>query len=232
MPIVSPELDIFNLYPKKQHVSVYPLFNPNIDYETTAPAPSLLTHNKGRGGIRPINNENPHTNGVPLHIGRPYDTQQFFAPIEEGNKMGTPAEILQSTYLNQLMPSDVNMAARTNETGLYPYFMNQLHELENMIKNKPIASEPQSQPDVVNPVEPLPTIIEESVPSDTVKSPVHEEVAEGYELEEMVRSKKGRGGARPGSGPKPKYNKDDILEKPEKMRTRGEKAFLRRIKKQ
>lgn len=221
MSIVSPLLDIFNLYPKKKHVGTCPEFDPEIDYKATAPKAALIDFPKNRKRF-PVNDKNPDTNGkVPLHLGRPYDTQQFFAPISEGNKMGTPAEIIKATYLNQLMPTDVNMAARTNESGVYPYFMNELHNLENLIKNKPMAPEPLSQPDVVNPVEP-------TVPF--VETPVINEVGEIEELEEMIKGKRGRGGARPGAGAPVKFNPEEVMAKPAQLRTKAEKAFIRRQK--
>lgn len=221
MSIVSPLLDIFSLFPKFKHVGTCPEFDPEIDYEATAPKAALIDFPKNRKRF-PVNDKNPDTNGkVPLHLGRPYDTQQFFAPISEGNKMGTPAEIIKATYLNQLMPTNVNMAARTNESGVYPYFMNELHNLENLIKNKPMAPEPLSQPDVVNPVEP-------TVPF--VETPVINEVGEIEELEEMVKGKRGRGGAQPGAGRPLVYNAEEIMAKPPRQRTSGEKAFVRRQK--
>lgn len=220
MSVVSPLLDIFDLYPKMKHVGTCPIFEPEIYYEPEAPPPQMITMPKYRY-IRKINDKNPETNGkIPLHIPDPNTNHLYDAPLEVGNKMGTPAQILTATYLNQLMPTEVNMAARTNETGIYPYFMNKLNDLEDLIRNRPILPEPKSQPDVINPVEPIPQMI---IEQPTIETPV---VSEMDGLEEKMRG--GRGGARPGAGAPLKFDAEEILAKPAFQRTKPEKAFLAR----
>jgi len=212
---MSKPLDIINLFPMKKRVGTNPLFDPEIKYEPTAPdAQGIMFRRYRRSHL--VSDENPKTDGVPLHLGRPYDTQQFYAPISEGNKLGTPEQILQATYLQQLQPTDVNMATRVNESGAYPYFMNEFRRLEGMIRQKetPMA-EPVAEP------------VAESMPEVAVEEKVME--SEMEELEEMVKKPK-RGGARKGAGAKPKYNIEDILNKTPQARTAGEKSFLRRYK--
>ena len=209
---MSTPLDIINLFPMKKRVGTNPLFDPEIKYEATAPdAQGIMFPRYRRRHL--VSDENPKTNGVPLHLGRPYDTQRFYAPISEGNKLGTPEQIIQATYLQQLQPTDVNMATRVNESGAYPYFMNEFRRLEGMIRQK--ETTPMAEP------------VAESIPEVVVEEKAME--SEMEELEEMVKKPK-RGGARKGAGAKPKYNAEDILNKLPASRTAGEKSFLRRYK--
>jgi hypothetical protein len=209
---MSTPLDIINLFPMKKRVGTNPLYDPEIKYEATAPeAQGIMFPRYRRSHL--VSDENPKTNGVPLHLGRPYDTQQFYAPISEGNKLGTPEQILQATYLQQLQPTDVNMATRVNESGAYPYFMNEFRRLEGMIRQK--ETTPVAEPVV------------EAIPEMVVEQ--QEMESEMEELEEMVKKPK-RGGARKGAGAKPKYNVEEILNKLPTTRTAGEKSFLRRYK--
>ena len=211
---MSKPLDIINLFPMKKRVGTNPLYDPEIKYEATAPdAQGIMFPRYRRRHL--VSDENPKTDGVPLHIGRPYDTQQFYAPISEGNKLGTPEQILQATYLQQLQPTDVNMATRVNESGAYPYFMNEFRRLEGMIRQK--ETTPMVEPVV------------ESMPEMAVEPSPQEIDSEMEELEEMVKKPK-RGGARKGAGAKPKYNIEEILNKTPQLRTAGEKSFLRRYK--
>jgi hypothetical protein len=208
---MSKPLDIINLFPMKKRVGTNPLFDPEIKYEATAPeAQGIMFPRYRRKHL--VSDENPKTDGVPLHLGKPYDTQQFYAPISEGNKLGTPEQIIQTTYLQQLQPTDVNMATRVNESGAYPYFMNEFKRLEGMIRQK---ETPVAEP------------VAEAIPEMAVEEKEME--SEMEELEEMVKKPK-RGGARKGAGAKPKYNVEDILNKLPTARTAGEKSFLRRYK--
>jgi len=209
---MSTPLDIINLFPMKKRVGTNPLFDPEIKYEATAPdAQGIMFPRYRRRHL--VSDENPKTDGVPLHLGRPYDTQRFYAPISEGNKLGTPEQIIQATYLQQLQPTDVNMATRVNESGAYPYFMNEFRRLEGMIRQK--ETTPMAEPVV------------ESIPEVVVEEKAME--SEMEELEEMVKKPK-RGGARKGAGAKPKYNLEEIENKLPASRTKGEKSFLRRNK--
>jgi hypothetical protein len=209
---MSKPLDIINLFPMKKSVGTNPLYDPEINYEATAPdAQGIMFRRYRRRHL--VSDENPKTDGVPLHLGRPYDTQQFYAPISEGNKLGTPEQIIQATYLQQLQPTDVNMATRVNESGAYPYFMNEFRRLEGMIRQK--ETTPIAEP------------VAEAIPEMVVEQ--QEMESEMEELEEMVKKPK-RGGARKGAGAKPKYNIEDILNKTPQLRTAGEKSFLRRYK--
>ena len=214
---MSKPLDIINLFPMKKRVGTNPLFDPEINYEATAPdAQGIMFRRYRRSHL--VSDENPKTDGVPLHLGRPYDTQQFYAPISEGNKLGTPEQIIQATYLQQLQPTDVNMATRVNESGAYPYFMNEFRRLEGMIRQK--ETTPMAEPVAVPVAESMPEVVVEEKAMES----------EMEELEEMVKKPKKRGGPRPNSGAKRKYKEEEILSKPENLRTKGEKSFLRRNK--
>ncbi len=252
MPIVSRELDIFNLYPKKRSVpSSYPINIPEIDYVATSP-PAQLVNFPSHKKVHPIHDANPQGpfGGVPIHIVRPMDTQ-FNAPLVEGNALGSSEQLLQAAYLNQLLPTDVNMNARVNETGIYPYFMNTLQHLENMIKAKPMAA---SEPNKVETVEPQLPPQEMAVARnmDLALSPGEEPMNPRITARELVERRKavkmaesqeemavsdieeqmkttGRGGARKGAGRKPKTIED--IRAKEMSGQKLNKSELRRLKK-
>lgn len=219
---MSKELDIINLFPMKKRVGTNPLYDPEINYVATPPEAQRIAFPLYKRKHL-ISDENAKTNGVPLHLGKPYDTQQFYAPISEGNKMGTPEQILQATYLQQLQPTDVNMATRVNESGAYPYFMNEFRRLESMIRQKEESTNVAG--DAVVPTAAVVEPVAEPMPE--MRTEVDSEMEE---LEEKVKRPKARGGARKGAGAKPKYDVEDILAKTPQLRTAGEKAFLRRYK--
>lgn len=210
--IVSPLLDIIDVYPKFAHKNTCPVFDPEIKFEDSEIPKQLTTFALKSRRIKPSGSVIPDAPiGFVPTVRKEANPNEPFAPTSEGNKMGTPEQILQATYVRQLQPADVNMSERTNETGVYPYFMNKLDDIERMIRNKPVE-EP-----VREITEPSTSVIEqmESAPPMMGGDPM--------ELEEkMKRSPKNVGG-RP-----PLYNFKELSEKNPEELSNLERRFLKR----